>query len=238
VTGPPELTVATYNIKSATVERAALLRVLRAAAPDVLVAQEGPNHLRWRAAGARLARESGLLHLDGGRTAGTTMLFARMRVDTVRTWSRRWPTPPGDPIRGLVGGLLRFSGTVFGVVGAHYPLQPEARLRYGEQVVAAVGELRQEAALVLVCADLNEEPDGPVAQQLIAAGLMDSARLAASPAGAARPTFPVWEPKHRLDTIWCPDRTPVSWAGVPELPDVDAASDHLPWLARLTVGSA
>lgn len=236
-----QLAVLTYNIKSATLDRAALLRVLRDLAPDVLVVQEGPNHLRWRAAAARLAREAGLLYLDGGRTAGTTMLFVRMRVDTVRTWSRRWPTRPGEPIRGVVGGLLRFGGQLLGIVGAHYPLQPADRLSYGEQVVAAVEELRAQAPAVFVCADLNEEPDGPAGGQLRHLGLVDSARLApAGPAGAA-PTFPVWEPRHRLDTIWCPAGTRVGVAGIPGAPlasaaDLRTASDHLPWLARVDVG--
>ena len=43
-----ELAVCTYNIKSATMDRDALLRVIRDAEPDVLVVQEGPNHIRWR----------------------------------------------------------------------------------------------------------------------------------------------------------------------------------------------
>lgn len=235
-----ELAVCTYNIKSATMDREALLRVIREAEPDVLVIQEGPNHIGWRAAAARLARQTGLLYLDGGRTAGTTMLFVHMRVDTVTTWSRRWPTPAGDPIRGLVGALLRFSGEVFGVVGAHYPLSAQARTGYGEAVVAAVDELRQQTSRVLVCADLNEEPDGPAAGQLHGAGLVDSAALADDAETA--PTFPARAPEHRLDTIWAPAGTRVSWAGVPGPPavadpDVRVASDHLPWLARLPLAS-
>lgn len=236
-----ELAVVTYNIKSATLDRGALLRVLRDVAPDVLVAQEGPNHLRWRGAAARLAREAGLLHLDGGRTAGTTMLFVRTRVDTVRTWSRRWPTRPGEPIRGVVGGLLRFGGQLFGVVGAHYPLQPADRLSYGGLVVAAVEELRERTRSVFVCADLNEEPDGPAARQLRDLGLVDSARLAPGGAAGAGPTFPAVDPRHRLDTIWCPVGTRVGTAGIAGPPlvaarDLRTASDHLPWLACVNVG--
>lgn len=240
--GPADgLALLTYNIKSATLDRRALLRVLRELAPDVLVAQEGPNHVRWRAAAARLAREAGLLYLDGGRPAGTTMLFVRMRVDTVATWSRRWPTRPGEPIRGVVGGLLRFGGQSFGVVGAHYPLQPADRLSYGAQVVAAVEELRGRTPSVFVCADLNEEPDGPAARQLLDLGLVDSVRLAPGGLAGARPTFPTWEPRHRLDTIWCPAGVSVDTAGIPGAPlvsadDLRTASDHLPWLASVNVG--
>lgn len=179
----PGLTVVTYNLKSATMDRDALVATLRRLAPDVLLAQEAPNHPRWRSAAARLARDAGLLYLDGGRPAGTNMLFAQMRVDTVSTWARRWPTPPRDPVRGLVGGLLRCSGRLLGVVGAHYPLRPEARLRYGEAVVAAVTELRRSAPLVLLGADLNEDPGGPAWRQLAAAGLTDTAPAPAPAAG-------------------------------------------------------
>ncbi len=244
----PGLTVVTYNLKSATMDRDALVATLRRLAPDVLFAQEAPNHLRWRSAAARLARDAGLLYLDGGRPAGTNMLFARMRVDTVSTWARRWPTPPRAPVRGLVGGLLRCSGHLFGVVGAHYPLQPEARLRYGEAVVAAVAELRRSAPLILLGADLNEDPGGPAWRQLADAGLTDSATapapgsgvgsdtdtdtglgagagpgVGAGPGGVepAPSTFPSTNPTHRLDTVWWTGAATVVEAGVP----VGAAGD-------------
>lgn len=258
----PGLIVVTHNLKSATMDRDALVATLRRLAPDVLLAQEAPNHLRWRSAAARLARDAGLLYLDGGRPAGTNMLFARMRVDTVSTWARRWPTPPRDPVRGLVGGLLRCSGRLLGVVGAHYPLQPEARLRYGEAVVAAVTELRRSAPLVLLGADLNEDPGGPVWLQLADAGLTDSATApvagsgggvglgigagldlgtggGAAPGGVEPgPTFPSANPTHRLDTVWWTGAATVVGAGVPVGaagggPVLRTASDHLPWLARL-----
>lgn len=241
-----ELVVATYNIKSATLDRGSLVAVLRDLAPDVLVVQEGPNHLRWRSAAARLARESGLLYLDGGRPAGTNMLFARMRVDTVATWARRWPTPPRDPVRGIVGGLLRCSGQLFGVVGAHYPLQPDDRLRYGEQVVAAVAEFRRRAPTVFVGADVNEDPGGPVWQQLEAAGLTDSAGGAAGVTDrevdrGQSSTFPAWQPAHRIDTLWWTGEARILAAGVPVTAAADgaamrAASDHLPWRVRAGLG--
>jgi len=256
VSGPPGgatgtvdagFVLATYNIKSATLDRTALVGAVRALAPDVLLVQEAPNHLRWRSAAARLARETGLLHVAGGRPAGTNALFVRMRVGSVETWSRRWPTPPRDPVRGLVGAVLRVSGQLLGVVGAHYPLSPDARLRYGEQVVGAVAELGRRAPVVLLGADLNEDPGGPVWEQLTEAGLTDTAVSgAAREAADGRPrllpaaTYPASDPVHRIDTVWVSGAVTVLSAGVPAAVDTDvgalrAASDHLPWIVRASM---
>ena len=247
--GGPRVRVLTYNVKSARLDRAALGRVVRAVGPDLVAVQEGPGRLRARSAAARLARETALLWLGGGgRPSGTNLLLGHMRVESVLTWSQRFPTPLLAPVRGIAAGVFRVQGRTLGIAGVHLPLDAGDRLRYAELLAVVVGELRARADAVVVAGDLNETPGSPVWQRIEALGLADAAAAVATataPAGGpptgglagggpagrgptAEPelTFPARHSDRRLDTIWTSGAVEVVAAGVPgrslRVPDVHA----------------
>lgn len=234
----------TYNVKSAKLDRAALGRVVRAVAPDLVAVQEGPGRFRWRSAAARLARETALLWLGGGGPpAGTNLLLGHMRVDSVLTWSQRFPTPLLAPVRGIAAGVFRVNGRTLGIAGVHLPLDPADRLRYAELLAVVVGELRSRAGAVVVAGDLNEIPGEPVWQRIAALGMTEAVAAAAAASGREPElTFPARHSGKRLDTIWTSGAVDVVGVGVPgrsfRVADVHAddlvvATDHLPVVADL-----
>ncbi len=237
----PQVRVLTYSVRSARLDRAALGRVIRAVAPDLVAVQRGPGRLRHRSAAARLAREGALLWLGGGGSpAGANLLLGHMRVDSVLTWSQRFPTRPLARAEGIAAGVFRVRGRTLGIAGVHLPPDPEERVRYAELLAVVVGELRSRAAAVVVAGDVSEDPGGPVWDRLAGLGLLDAVE-AARP-GAPELTFPARHSNRRLDTIWTSGAVEVVIAGVPgrsvrvsgvHADDLVVASDHLPLLADL-----
>lgn len=241
------LRVLSYNVKSERLDSAALHRVVRAVAPDLAAVQEGPGRIRWRSRAARLARETGLLWLGGGGPpAGTNLLLGRMRVESVRAWSQRFPTSLTAPVRGIAAGVFRVGGRGVGIAGVHLPLDAAQRLAYVDLLAGVVEQLRRRADAVVVAGDLNEVPGEPVWERLAGLGLADAAAAAAAAPSTARAvpelTFPARHSDRRLDAVWVGGAVEVVAAGVPgrslRVPDVHAddlvvASDHLPLVADL-----
>ncbi len=247
--GDTRIRVLSYNIKAARLDRAGLGRIVRAVAPDLMAVQEGPGRVRWRSPAARLARDGALLWLGGGGPpAGRNLLLGHMRVDSVLTWSQRFPTPLLAPVRGIAAGVFRVGGRSVGLAGIHLPLDGEQRRRYAELLAVVVGELRARAGAVVVAGDLNEDPGEPVWRRLVELGLTDAVQASAPTVASSDPTsgpeltFPARHSRHRLDTIWTGGAVQVLAAGVPgrsvRVADVHAddlvvASDHLPVMADL-----
>jgi endonuclease/exonuclease/phosphatase family metal-dependent hydrolase len=214
----------TYNVHGLRDDLSALTAVVEDLRPDVLVVQEAPKLLRWRARCAALARATGLLYVAGGRTAGGNLLLADQRTVVHGHAEERIPQRLRDPIRGVVSATLAVDGRKFGVVGVHLSLSAAGRARDVDWVLSTVrsyGDLP-----VLVAGDLNEHPGGPSWRALTAAGLHE-------PAGVAAPTFPAGEPRARIDAVFA------AGEGVrgrlADLPTDDErrallsrASDHLP----------
>src|SRR3954452_511427 len=91
--------------------------------------QEAPKFFRWRARGAQLARECGLLYVTGGGTTGGTTLLAHLRVDVERTAElalSRYRL--GWPDRGVAAAVVRKSGARLAVASLHLPLPETQRL--------------------------------------------------------------------------------------------------------------
>ena len=240
------LRVLTYNVKSARLDGAALARVVRAVDPDLGAVQEGPGRVRRRSRAARLARDTGLLWLGGGgRESGTNLLLGRMRVDTVLTWSQRFPTDFAAPVRGIAAGVFRRAGRSVGIACVHLPLDAGQRRRYLDLVDVVLEQLRARAGAVLVAGDLNEVPGESAWQRLADMGLTDAAAAAAGRPGSPpepEPTFPARRSDRRLDGVWVGGDVEVVAAGVPgrelrvpgvHADDVVVASDHLPLVAEL-----
>jgi endonuclease/exonuclease/phosphatase family metal-dependent hydrolase len=84
--------VLTWNLGSRREDRAglaAVARVVRSASPDIALIQGAPRVWRWRSACARLARESGLVIVTGGRPADGNLVMCAMRVRVVSSYDDR-----------------------------------------------------------------------------------------------------------------------------------------------------
>ncbi len=224
----PELRVLSYNVRSLRDDRGALVDVVRQCRPDVLVVQEAPRHVRWRAKCAGLARECGLLYVAGGRTAGGNLLLASHRVSVHQVSEYRIPQRLRQPIRGVVAATLGVGESRFGAVGMHLGLAAAGRAREVGEVLAAVRSLGDHP--VVVAGDLNEAPSGPSWQAFATAGLRDVG------GDGAEATFPAVGPRARIDAILLGGRpVKVHDEGIPDEPALrDAiarASDHVPVLA-------
>jgi endonuclease/exonuclease/phosphatase family metal-dependent hydrolase len=224
--------VLSYNVRSMRDDTAALARVIRACAPDLVLVQEAPRFFRWRKAAARLARTTGLVHVTGGATAAGPMVLSSLRAEVLRTRDVLLPHRPPLHQRGLATAVLRFGGVRLGVVSAHLSLDRAERFDQAGlllEQVAALGEPH-----VVLGGDFNEAPERP-AFSLLADHLQDA--FASAPWGGEVTT--VHAPYQRIDAIFTTPSVHVLGCGVPHTvpgvthPDLHTATDHLPVLAAL-----
>ncbi|WP_327291536.1 endonuclease/exonuclease/phosphatase family protein [Streptomyces sp. NBC_01198] len=226
--------VLSYNIRSMRDDTAALARVIRACAPDVVLIQEAPRFFRWRKAAARLARATGLVHVTGGATAAGPMVLSGLRARVERTEDVLLPHHPPLHQRGFATAVLRIGGARLGVISTHLSLSPAERYDQAGLLldrVAAMG-----VPNVVVGGDFNEPPERPGFGR-IAAHLQDA--FAVAPWGGE--VTNVRAPFQRIDAVFATGPVQVLGCGVPHsVPgvthaDLHAATDHLPVLAALRV---
>lgn len=224
-----------YNIRSMRDDTAALARVIRACAPDLVCVQEAPRFFRWRKHAARLARESGLVVVTGGATAAGPLLLSSLRVHVESTEDVLLPRTPGLHQRGLATAVVRVGGARLAVASCHLSLSAPERLRQAEALLAhlaATGVPHTVAA-----GDINERPGGRSWRRL--AGELQDA-YAVRPWGGEY-TSTARNPHQRIDGVFAGPGIEVLGCGVPVgLPgvtgaDLEAASDHRPVLAALRV---
>lgn len=204
----------TWNVRSLRDDPVGVARVLRAAAPDVVLVQEAPRLWRWRSACARLARQAGLVVVTGGRPAAGNLVLCSMRVRVLSAHDLLLPRRPRLHQRGAATAVLELEGRRLRVLGTHLDLDPAARLESARR-------LRLQAYDV-VGADVNEEPGG-LAWQALSAGLVDVAE-------GLGPTFSVTRPRRRIDGLFVASSlAPVRV----EVLECGPVSDHKPILAEL-----
>ena len=232
--GSAVIRVLSYNIRSMRDDTAALARVIRACAPDLVLVQEAPRFFRWRKAAARLARESELCYVTGGATTAGPMIMSSLRVDVERTEDVLLPHTPGLHQRGFATAVVRVGGARLAVVCTHLSLFPPERYDQAGLAldrVAAMGEPQ-----VVLGGDFNEPPDRPGFSR-IAAQLQDG--YATAPWGGEITNHQ--PPFQRIDAVFSTPGIEVLGCGVPlGLPgvteaDLYAATDHMPVLAALRV---
>jgi endonuclease/exonuclease/phosphatase family metal-dependent hydrolase len=227
VVGPGvPLRVMSYNIHSQRDDTAALAEVVRAAAPDVLIVQEGPRRFRWRRKCASLADSVGLVVAAGGLPALGNLLLTSLRVRVLATRCQRYPLTPGRHLRGAAYAECQVGRGRFLLAGSHLSTDPAER---PAQASAFKRELTAARLPVVAGADLNEEPDGP-AWRTVAEGLTDTAVAAGQADGH---TFPCADPHRRIDALFVDPRITVVGHDVVDTPRARRASDHLPILADL-----
>jgi endonuclease/exonuclease/phosphatase family metal-dependent hydrolase len=232
--GPPggeaALRVLSYNVHRWGDDRAALARVVKACAPDVMLVQEAPTWwgtrrkrramaatfgMRYVAASARNA----ILVADGIDLAEPLHWriwrpFVRRRLNFFATQL------PG----GAVGGHVLLGATRIALVNCHLGLSLRGR---GHELEQVLRRCRSFGTPYLLAGDLNEEPDGPVWKRLAEEGLID---LGAD----AGPTFSSTDPHKRIDGAHLSPTVTGRILPTPAQPeDLAAASDHLPLLIEL-----
>lgn len=228
------LRVVTYNVRSLRDDRDAVIRTLRDLDADVVCLQEVPRFLRWRSKCAALARESGLLYVAGGRTAGAVAVLASLRVDAADAIEYRMSRTPGLFKRGCVSARIRTGGGTFVVASFHLGLNADERVRHRTELVGLVD--RYAEPVTILGGDVNEMPGEPTWDAL-AAEFSDGAMLAGDANSAAAPTFPAKRPKRRIDGIFVRGPATVSSYAVVDTPDVTIASDHRPVVAEVDLAT-
>ena len=206
--------VLTWNVRSLRDDPRGVARVLREVAPDIALIQEAPRLWRWRSKCARLARESGLVVVTGGRPAAGNLLLCAMRVRVESSSDVLLPKRPRLHRRGAVVAVLDVGGQRLSVLGTHLDLDPTARLGSALRL--------RESAYDLIGADVNEEPGGP-AWTALSRGMVDAA------AGLG-PTFSVASPRRRIDALFV---GPGWRASTCEVVECGPVSDHKPLVAGL-----
>lgn len=209
--------VLTWNVRSLRDDAAGVACVLRAAAPDIALIQEAPRLWRWRSKCAKLARESGLVVVTGGRPAAGNLLLCSMRVRVVSAYDIALPKRPRLHRRGAAIAVLEVDARRVSVLGTHLDLEPTARLGSALRLRAS--------AYDVIGADVNEEPGGP-AWSALSRGLVDVA------AGLG-PTFSVTNPRRRIDALFVAPSWRSTYCAVLESGRV---SDHKPIVADLECG--
>ncbi|MFI9200765.1 endonuclease/exonuclease/phosphatase family protein [Streptomyces sp. NPDC053048] len=233
--GTAVVRVLSYNIRSMRDDVAALARVIRACAPDVVCVQEAPRFFRWRKAAARLAREAELVYTTGGGTASGPMILTSLRAHVERAGDVLLPRTPALHQRGLATAVLRFGRARLGVISCHLSINADERYGQGRLLLDHLGAL--DVPHAVVAGDLNDRPDGRTFG-LLAGTLQDG--WAVEPWGREHTTR-LDDPLQRIDAVFATHDVRVLGCGVPMgLPgvreaDLRAATDHLPVLAALRV---
>lgn len=227
------LRVLSYNIRSMRDDRAALVRVIRGCAPDVVCLQEVPRFLFWRGRRAWLAEQCGLRVAVGRRAAGLAVLAAP-RFEVLHSEYHLLTRVPGLHRRALALAVLEDGGTRFVAASTHLDLVGPPRLAHAGEVIALLERVSDSyEAPVILTGDINEEPGGP-AWELLAQAYPDA--YLTSPRGTEH-TYSARNPRKRIDGVFADGRIEVVGSGVPEeealLADYRLATDHLPLLAEL-----
>ena len=139
---------------AAFADRHDLARSIAAAEPDVAVVHGAPGLLRWRSTCAAIARESGLVVVGGGRTAGGTLVLSDLGVDVeaqAETFlGRRYAARPA----GLLTASLRRLGGPFVLAAGRLPSSDRAAV---DRLVADVDPSRPPLVTALAGADVTAD---------------------------------------------------------------------------------
>jgi endonuclease/exonuclease/phosphatase family metal-dependent hydrolase len=224
--------VLAYNVRSLRDDVDALVSLIRAVDPDVLLMQEAPRFLGWKASLARFAHRCGLVVVTGGRVAGAMAVLARLDVRVVSTHDELLPKTPRLHQRGIAAAVVEVAGQRVGVASIHLGLRADERLRHAAEINRRLLTI-DPAMPWVIGGDLNEPPGSP-AWKVIADGRQDGLLVAQQPLGEL--TYSSTEPVRRIDAIFVPSDWSVRTAGVPETHQalISTASDHRPVLLETT----
>lgn len=243
--GKAQLTVATYNIKGLSVDRAQVVRVLRDLDADVVAIQEVPRGAAGRARLESLADEVGLdVAVHGGYPRGgvTTAILTRPEVSArVRTrgykvlpldvwrWFSTWRTRFIAPSR---RGFCFIDLGEYVVFSVHFGLNASERMVHRNILLNAIKRLGPSRCVV--AGDLNEPPAGD-SWRALGRPLRDALEGSITDDNAAAfNTFTAARPRRRIDAIFVGDGITVDDAHVERSHAAKTGSDHLPYVVQLS----
>lgn len=224
------LRVMSYNIRSLRDDRAAVVRVIRDADPDVVCIQEAPRFFRWRAKCARLAADTGLALASGGRAAAANLILARPGLEIESARTVLFTKDPRLHQRGVAIAVLRVSHERVLVAGTHLDGYPEPRLRHVAELFAAIDAQVPAPEVLVLAGDFNDDPGTPVWDALRGRGA-DSFAVAGSGDGL---TLNVTNPTRRIDAVFAAGADVTSARSI-DSDDVRIASDHRPVLTEIVL---
>ena len=228
----PTLRLLCYNVRSLRDDGAAVARVIRASEPHVVCLQEVPRFFRWRSKGAALARRSGLVVVNGGRSGASNLILSSLAVDVVSTHDVLFSKDRRLHLRGTAIAVLALEGARFAVAGTHLDLVDGPRLRHVAELHKALDEHVPADVPAVVAGDINDVPGSAVWRQLAERGDDVWAKVGDGDGW----TFSAKQPKRRIDGVFADRRLKPISAQVIATPDVSRASDHRPLLVELSLG--
>ncbi|CNG79854.1 Uncharacterized protein conserved in bacteria [Mycobacterium tuberculosis] len=228
--------VQSYNVRSLRDDPAAVARVVRAIAPDVLCLQEVPRFGLWRLERRRLADACGMRVAAGRRACGLAVLAAPRVRREAREFHLLTPDP-GLHRRALALAVLEKDGTRLIAACTHLDLKDGPRRRHAGEILAHLDRARTRyGAPVVLAGDINEEPGGDSWARLTE-HFRDAYEVAPTGGG---PTFPARDPARRIDAVFADPAIRITACGVPAdeavARDYPAATDHRPVAADLLPG--
>ncbi|RNI24412.1 endonuclease/exonuclease/phosphatase family protein [Flexivirga caeni] len=223
--GAHRVRIASYNVRGLKDDHAAVVDVIRAIAPDVLLLQEVPRHPLSGHRIANFADELGLTWFGGARFRMSTTLMTDLRLDVLDARHGKLPTRRFDEPRGFGMATVRLPGhRPFVACSVHLSLRETDRMPETEAVLAAIG-----SADAVVGGDLNEEATGTAWRRL--AGRLPEVSERA-------PSYSAANPHKQIDVVFA------SSGLTGQTPRLDlepallaAATDHLPVVVDLDVSS-
>ncbi|WP_178379979.1 endonuclease/exonuclease/phosphatase family protein [Cryptosporangium aurantiacum] len=215
------LRVLNWNVRGLRDDVDALARTIRGTAPHVVVLQEAPRVLRWRARAAQLARRCGLVVVRGGGDASGNLVLASLAVTVRETAVVRLPFTRFQHPRAAVVVRGALAGAPFTVVGVHLGLTGPERAAHVPVLLDAVPGDEP----TVVAGDVNETADGPAWRAL-------TERLVDVGADDPTPTFSTRSPRRRIDALFVSPGVPARGYQVLDTPEVTRASDHRPLVAE------
>ena len=227
----PTLRVLSYNVHRWGDDRAALARVVRACAPDVMLVQEAPTWWGTQRKRRAMASSFGMQYVAASARNAILVAEGIEIVDPLhwRIWRpflrRRLRLIATQLPGGAVGGRVSLGSFELALVVCHLGLHIRGRQRELEQVLRGC---RSFGTPYLLVGDLNEEPDGQIWKRLAEEGLTDLGADAGF-------TFSSANPHKRIDGAHLsPDLAGRILPTPATKEDLAAASDHLPMLIELT----
>jgi len=228
VTAPVTIRVLCFNIRSLRDDTTAVVRVISAARPDVVLVQEAPRFFRWQSRCRALASACGLTWVVGGREAGANLVLTAPTCEVLDTRTVTFTPYRNLHQRGAAVAVLRVGGKTITVAGTHLDLVEVPRLRHLDELGEVLTEMRPAATPLVLAGDLNAVPGSATWQRLARFGV-DSWQAAGEGDGF---TYPGERPVRRIDGIFVAG-APIVAATVLDSPDVRAASDHRPLIVEL-----
>lgn len=229
--------ILTYNVRSLRDDRAALARVVRSCAPDVVCVQEAPRFFGWRRAAKTMAASFGLKVVAGGANASGNLLLAGPNVGVDATEVLYLKHRRGYHLRGMALAALRIGAGRFTLASTHLSMNLEQRVYQAGEVLGYLDGFaeRHQTKPRILAGDFNSYP-GSAEWGILTERLADAWMLA--PAGDEF-TSTGANPYQRLDAVFVSKDVHVVRAGVPTdlitRADEALASDHRPVLAVVKI---